>query len=102
MLHLILENRKSRVIAAHARPLAEANVQGVVQLVQDQISEMTTSEIRGFVRARAAHGIRRSTRIRLAGRRRLPQECRIAIIHKATDLLIPLVMHELWKTPGPW
>lgn len=102
MLHLLYEFGKSRTIEAHARQLAKSSVDGVRQRVESRFSSMTASETRGFIRALASRVVRRQTRIRLAGRQNLPSDWHATIIRKATDHLVPLVMHELWKTtPAP-
>jgi hypothetical protein len=102
MIRLLREYGKYREIEEHARQLAKLSVDGVRQRVESRISSMTTSEIRGFIRALAAHVVRRQNRIRLAGRRSLPSNWQAAVIRKATDRLVPMVMHELSKTkPSP-
>ena len=102
MIRLLHEYGKSRKIEAHARQLAKLSVDGVRRRVESRIFPMTTSEIRGFVRALSAYVVRRQNRIKLAALGRLPSDWQAAIIRQATDRLVPLVMRELCKTtPGP-
>jgi len=52
----------SGAIDALVRQVAELSLEGVVERVSARIDEMTLSEARGYVRARAAHVVRRQTR----------------------------------------
>ncbi len=84
----------SGAIDALVRQIAELSLEGVVERVSDRIDEMTLSEARGYVRARAAHVVRRQTRQAISQHQEATEDWSEAIVPAATERLVPLVLRQ--------
>ena len=81
-----------RNIESLAIQVAETSVAGVRLRVVGRIDAMTTSEARGFIRARAAQEIRCQTRILLARQLKMGNGWEARVVRRATEKVIPLVL----------
>ncbi len=84
----------SGVIDALVRQVAELSLEGVVERVSARIEEMTLSEARGYVRARAAYVVRRQTRQVISQHQEATENWSAAIVPAATERLVPLVLRQ--------
>ncbi|MCA9230828.1 MAG: hypothetical protein KDA57_09260 [Planctomycetales bacterium] len=81
-------------IEALIRQVAELSIEGVCEKVSARIDDMTLSEARGYVRARAAQVVQRQTRLVLLQHREAQSDWAVQIVPAATERLIPLVIRQ--------
>ncbi|NOY30243.1 MAG: hypothetical protein GXP28_08710 [Planctomycetes bacterium] len=84
----------SDVVDALVRQVADLSLEGVVERVAARIDQMTLSEARGYVRARAAHVVRRQTRQVISQHQEATEDWSGAIVPAATERLVPLVLRQ--------
>lgn len=82
----------ARKIETFAIQVADTSVQTIRLRIVGCIVAMTTSEARGFIRARAGHEIRRQTRISLSRQRAVGSDWEARVVRLATEKVIPLVL----------
>ncbi len=87
-------------VESQAIQVAVTSVEGVRRRIEGCIASMSTSEARGFIRARAAQEIRRQTRILLAGQRTAASDWEARIVRQATEKVIPLVLRQCSGMPA--
>ena len=96
MIQRLLEVRwqwgSERKIDSLATQVAETSVEGVRPRIVGCMAAMTTSEARGFVRARAAQEIRRQTRILLARQQKTGTDWEARVVRRATEKVILFVL----------
>jgi len=90
----------TRKIESLALQVAETSVAGVHLRVLGCLATMTTSEARGFIRARAGQEIRRQTRILLARQQQPGNDWEARIVRLATEKVIPLMLHPQRARPS--
>jgi hypothetical protein len=83
---------RARKIEAIAMQVAETSMEKIHLRIVGCTAAMTTSETRGFIRARAGHEIRRQTRILLSRQQSAGSDWETRVIHLATEKVIPLVL----------
>lgn len=84
----------SGVMDTLVRQVAELSLESVVERVAARIDEMTLSEARGYVRARAAQVVRRQTRQAISQYQEATEDWPRAIVPAATERLVPLVLRQ--------
>jgi len=103
MMQRFLENRwpfgNSRKIESLASQVAKISVEGVHFRIVGCLAAMTTSEARGFIRARAAQEIRRQARILLSHQQNSGSDWETRIVRCATEKVIPLVLRSQHEMP---
>ena len=84
----------SGVIDAMVRQVAELSVECVCQRVATRVEEMTLSEARGYVRARAAQVVSRQARLAISRQPEVDVAWTSAIVRAATEQIVPLVLRQ--------
>jgi len=84
----------SAAIDALVRQVAELSLAGVVERVSARIDDMTFSEARGYVRARAAQVVRRQTRHAISQYDGATDDWAVVIVPAATERIVPLVLRQ--------
>jgi len=84
----------SATIDALVRQVAELSLEGVVERVATRIDDMTFSEARGYIRARAALVVRRQTSQAISQYQGVTDDWAEAIIPAATERIVPLVLRQ--------
>ena len=79
---------------ALSRQVADLSLQGVCELVGDHIEDMTFSEARGYVRARASRVVRKQARMAIGRHPGADQAWLDAITRSATERIVPLVLRQ--------
>jgi len=82
-------------IESLARQVVDSSVEGVCQRVGQRMDNMTLSEARGYIRARAASTIRRHTRLILSQQKNANPAWAASIVRTSTERIIPLVLRQL-------
>jgi len=82
----------TRKIEMFANQVAETSVEKIRLCIVGCTAAMTTSETRGYIRARAGHEIRRQTRIFLSRQRTTGSDWEARVVSLATEKVIPLVL----------
>ena len=82
----------ARKIESIAMQVAETSTEKIRLRTVGCTAAMTTSETRGFIRARAGHEIRRQTRIFLSRQQSAGSDWETRVIRLATEKVIPLVL----------
>ncbi len=95
MIQPFKEFGHSRKIRSLAKMVAEQSVEGVCQRIAGHTTLMTTSETRGFIRARAARVIRRQARLLLSRQKDAQENWTRQTVCRATEQVIPLVLRQL-------
>ena len=89
----------ARKIEMFAMRVAETSVEKIRLRIVGSTAAMTTSETRGFIRARAGHEIRRQTRILLSRQQSAGRDWETRVIRLATEKVIPLVLRPRLDKP---
>jgi len=84
----------SATIDALVRQVAELSLESVAERVATRIDDMTFSEARGYVRARAALVVRRQTRQVISQYQEATDDWAGVIIPAATERIVPLVLRQ--------
>ncbi len=90
----MFRSQQSARIEALARQVADDSIADVAALVAFRVASMSLSEARGFIRARSAQIVRRSTRLAINRHPAATSDWTAAIIRSATERLIPLVLRH--------
>ena len=84
----------SAAIDALVRQVADLSLEGVIERVSARIDDMTLSEARGYVRARAASVVRRQTSQAISQHQDATDDWAGMIVPAATERLVPLVLRQ--------
>ncbi len=91
---LLHSSAPTGIIESLAHQVTELSLEDVIKRVSDQIDNMTLSEARGYVRARASQVVRIQTRRVLSQHGEASEDWANLIIPSATEHLIPLVIRQ--------
>ena len=86
---------QTKEIESLARQVVDSSIDGVCQRVGNRMDNMTLSEARGYIRARAASTVRRHTRLILSSQKDANPAWAASIVRTATERIIPLVLQQL-------
>lgn len=81
-------------IEALVRQVTETSLEEVLERVCVRVDQMTLSEARGYVRARAAQVVRRQTRLTISKQKNADFQWADSIVPAATERLVPLVLRR--------
>ena len=87
--------RRRRALDALVRHVAEASVEAICRLVKDRIEAMGPCEARGYVRARAARGIRQQANRAFAQQPGVDRSWELLVVLRSTERVVPLAMRQL-------
>jgi hypothetical protein len=89
----------SAAIDALVRQVADLSLESVVGRVAARVDEMTLSEARGYVRARASQVVRRHTHVAIAQYQGASEDWACLIVPAATERIVPQVLRQTGVGP---
>ena len=84
----------SGAIESLTRQVAEMSLAGIVERVAARVDNMTLSEARGYVRARAAQVVRRQAQLAISQHKNAEPVWAAMIVPAATERIVPLVLRQ--------
>jgi len=90
----LFSSAPSAAIDALVRQVAELSLDDVVERVASRIDDMTFSEARGYVRARAAIVVRQQTSRAISQSQGASDDWAGTIVPAATERIVPLVLRQ--------
>ncbi len=90
----LLGKTSSEVVDAIVRQVAELSVEGVCGLVETHVEEMSLSEARGYVRARAVCIVRQQTRAAISRHPKASEAITDMVVRAATERILPTVLRQ--------